>query len=161
MPILRYNGSLVAWTVVSLTTAKLKPFIFSMSGFILSYTTNTFILMILYDFCLSPAQFCYIIGFALYSLGTDNVENTILLQTAQKAQITWLLSTVGVWRTCACAEVFTESLPRSGMHNPVVPLLHVGPCVCCAHCLAMDLHITIYIYFKFLHIRSALGDRKL
>jgi hypothetical protein len=43
MPILRilcYNGSLVTWTVVSLTTAKLKPLIrvFSMFGFNLSYT---------------------------------------------------------------------------------------------------------------------------
>jgi hypothetical protein len=44
MPILRisyYNVSLVNWTVVSLTTAKF------MSGFVLSYTTNMFILMIL------------------------------------------------------------------------------------------------------------------
>jgi hypothetical protein len=38
--ILRYNGSLVTWTVVSLTTAKFKPLIFSMSGFTLSYTAN-------------------------------------------------------------------------------------------------------------------------
>jgi hypothetical protein len=36
--------------VVSLTTAKFKPLIFSMSGFALSYTVNVFILMILYDF---------------------------------------------------------------------------------------------------------------
>jgi hypothetical protein len=47
--------------VVSLTIAKFKPLIFSMSGFALSYTANMFILMILYDFCLSPAQYCYII----------------------------------------------------------------------------------------------------
>jgi hypothetical protein len=32
-----------------------------MSGFTLSYTANMFILMIPYDFCLFPAQFCYII----------------------------------------------------------------------------------------------------
>jgi hypothetical protein len=58
MPILRilfYNGSLVTWTVVSLTTAEFKPLIFSVSGFALTYTTNMFILMILYDFCLSAA----------------------------------------------------------------------------------------------------------
>jgi hypothetical protein len=62
MPIWRilcYNGSLVTWTVVSLTTAKFKPLVFSMSGFTLSYIANMFILMILYDFCLLPAQFCY------------------------------------------------------------------------------------------------------
>jgi hypothetical protein len=64
MPVLRilcYNGSLVIWTVVNLTTAKFKPLIFSMSGFTLSYTANMFILVILYDFYWSPAQFCYII----------------------------------------------------------------------------------------------------
>jgi hypothetical protein len=32
-----------------------------MSGFTLPYTANLFILMILHDFCLLPAQFCYII----------------------------------------------------------------------------------------------------
>jgi hypothetical protein len=64
MPILRilcYNGSLVTWTIVRLTTAEFKSLIFSVSGFSLSYTTNMLILMILYDFCLLPAQFCYII----------------------------------------------------------------------------------------------------
>jgi hypothetical protein len=38
--ILRYNGSLVTGTVVSLTPTKFKPLIFSMSGFALSYTAN-------------------------------------------------------------------------------------------------------------------------
>jgi hypothetical protein len=32
-----------------------------MSGLALSYTANMFILMILHDFCLLPAQFCYTI----------------------------------------------------------------------------------------------------
>jgi hypothetical protein len=54
-----YNGSLVTWLVVSLTTAKFNPLIFSMYWFTLSYAANMFILMILYDFCLFPAQFCY------------------------------------------------------------------------------------------------------
>jgi hypothetical protein len=44
---------------VSMTTAKFKPLTFYMSGFAFSYTTNMFILIILYDFCLLPAQFCY------------------------------------------------------------------------------------------------------
>jgi hypothetical protein len=47
--------------VTRLMTAKFKPLIFSMSGFALSCTMNTFILMTLYDFCLLPAQFCYVI----------------------------------------------------------------------------------------------------
>jgi hypothetical protein len=55
-----YNGSLFNWTAVSFTAAKVKPLIFSVSGFALSYTTTMFILMILYDFCLLPAQFCYV-----------------------------------------------------------------------------------------------------
>jgi hypothetical protein len=59
--ILCYNGCLVTGTVASLTATQFKPLIFSMSGFVLSYTANKFILMILYDFCLLPAQFCYII----------------------------------------------------------------------------------------------------
>jgi hypothetical protein len=53
--VLWYNGSLITCTVVSLTTAKFKPLVFSMSGFALSHTSNMFILMILYDFCLLPA----------------------------------------------------------------------------------------------------------
>jgi hypothetical protein len=64
MPILLVlccNGSSVTWTVVSLTTVKFQLLIFSVSGFALSYTTNMFIIMILYDFSLLPAQFCYII----------------------------------------------------------------------------------------------------
>jgi hypothetical protein len=47
--------------VVSLTTAKFKSLIFSMVGFTLSYSANMFILIVLYDFCFLPAQFCYII----------------------------------------------------------------------------------------------------
>jgi hypothetical protein len=52
-----YNSSLVTWTVVSLIVTKFNPLIFSTSGFALSYAHNTFILMILYGFCLLPAQF--------------------------------------------------------------------------------------------------------
>jgi hypothetical protein len=64
MPILRilcYNGSLVISTVVTLTAVKFEPLIFYISVFALSYVVNMFILMILYDFCLSPVQFCCII----------------------------------------------------------------------------------------------------
>jgi hypothetical protein len=45
----------------NLTVAKFKPLIFSICGFALSYTANMFILMIVYDFCLLPGQFYYII----------------------------------------------------------------------------------------------------
>jgi hypothetical protein len=59
--ILRYNGSLVTWAVVSLTAAKFKPLAFSVSGFALSYDANMVILIILYDLFLLPAQFCCMI----------------------------------------------------------------------------------------------------
>jgi hypothetical protein len=59
--ILCYNYSLVTWMVVCLTAAEFKRHTFSMSIFALSYAANMFILMILYEFCLSQAQFCYII----------------------------------------------------------------------------------------------------
>jgi hypothetical protein len=78
MPILRilcYNGSVVTWTVVSLTTAKFKPLVFSVPGFVLSYAANMFILMVLCDFCLFPAQFCYIIVY------TRKVENRVQITT--------------------------------------------------------------------------------
>jgi hypothetical protein len=55
------NGSIVTWTVVSLSIAKFKPLIFSVSGFALSYAENMFILMILYVFCLLYVKSCYII----------------------------------------------------------------------------------------------------
>jgi hypothetical protein len=44
-----------------LDTAMFKALIFSTPGYDLSYTRNMSILMILNDFCLLPAQFCYII----------------------------------------------------------------------------------------------------
>jgi hypothetical protein len=43
-----------------MTTAKIKPLIFSVSGFAFSYAANMFMPMILYDLCLLPAQFYYI-----------------------------------------------------------------------------------------------------
>jgi hypothetical protein len=61
--ILCYNGSLVTWTVVSLTAVKLKPFIFYLSGLALPCAANVFFLMILYDLCLLSAQFYYTITY--------------------------------------------------------------------------------------------------
>jgi hypothetical protein len=46
-----HNGSVVTWTVVSLTAAKFKPLVFSVSGSVLSYTANMVILMILQPSC--------------------------------------------------------------------------------------------------------------
>jgi hypothetical protein len=57
MPILLiscYNRSLITWTAVSLTTAKFKPVVFSVSGFALSYATNMFLW-----FCMTSACCLY------------------------------------------------------------------------------------------------------
>jgi hypothetical protein len=78
-----YNDCLVTWTVVSLTTAKFKPLIFSMSGFALSYTVNMFSLLILYDFCLLPAQFHYII---VYIWKVESCANHRLVCTLENLQ---------------------------------------------------------------------------
>jgi hypothetical protein len=64
--ILCYNGSLVTWTVVSLTASKCKPLTFSVFGFSLSYAANMFIIVLLYNWLVS----------SLYSTGTDRIGNT-------------------------------------------------------------------------------------
>jgi hypothetical protein len=56
-----HNGSLVTWTVVCLTAAKFKPFIFLTSDFALFSAPNVCIFMISYDFCLLSAKFCYVV----------------------------------------------------------------------------------------------------
>jgi hypothetical protein len=53
---LGYNGSLVTWTVVRLIATKFKPLVFSVPVFALSNISNICIFMILYDFCLLPAN---------------------------------------------------------------------------------------------------------
>jgi hypothetical protein len=68
MPILftlRYNGSLVTWTIVSLTATKFKHSAFSVSGFALPYAANIVIVMIFYDFW-SESELLY--DSKLYSL---------------------------------------------------------------------------------------------
>jgi hypothetical protein len=57
----RHNGNLDTWTFVHMTAAKFKPLIFPVLGFSLSNIANIFILMILNDFWLLPALFCYLI----------------------------------------------------------------------------------------------------
>jgi hypothetical protein len=56
-----YGARLDTWTVVHMTAAKFKPLIFSVTGFAVSNVANIFLFMILDDFCLLPAWFCYVI----------------------------------------------------------------------------------------------------
>jgi hypothetical protein len=58
---LHNNDNLITWTVIHMTAAKFKPLIFSVSCFALSNVANIFIFMILDNFCLLPAIFCYVI----------------------------------------------------------------------------------------------------
>jgi hypothetical protein len=63
----------------------------------------------------------------LYSHGTDNAENTVLLScSADHTENTSHMIAKDCWDVTSlrlCGSVFTELLPRSGLHNPVVPLL--------------------------------------
>jgi hypothetical protein len=56
-----YNDCLVTWMVSRLTTAMLKPVIFFVLGFAFSGVANIWIFVILYDLCVLPAQFLYVI----------------------------------------------------------------------------------------------------
>jgi hypothetical protein len=114
--ILCYTGSLVTWTVVSLTTAKFEPPVFSTSGSTLSYTAKMFILMIPYDFCLFPAQFCYIIVHIRKVKScmqiADRPRHIVLERTAKKTSLP-LLCTLVVGETspqsCFLATAFVLS----------------------------------------------------
>jgi hypothetical protein len=56
-----YRKSLDTWTVVQMTAAKIKPFIFRVCGFALSNIAHIFIFMIVNDFCSSSALLCCVI----------------------------------------------------------------------------------------------------
>jgi hypothetical protein len=58
------------------------------------------------------------------------------------AHVTWEFPTLVMTSLHLRGSVFTEPLPRNGLHNPVVLLLRVGQCVCCRCYLWMDLHVT-------------------
>jgi hypothetical protein len=65
-----------------------------------------------------------------YSRGTDNAENTVpLLHSADHTENTSHMITKHCWDVtslCVRGSVFTEQVPRSRLHNPVVPLfVHV------------------------------------
>jgi hypothetical protein len=124
MPVLRilcYNGSSVTWTVVSLTTAKFKPLIFSMAGFALAYTTNMFILTILYDFCLSPAQFCYTI---VYMRKVESRVQISLLETSRHRRRKKHRSSVAVYRLLPSC-LFRGRYPATDVYITIFWLLQL------------------------------------
>jgi hypothetical protein len=54
-------GSLDTWTIICLTATKLEPFVFPMLGFLFAYVSDIYIVLNLYNFCLLPTYFCYVI----------------------------------------------------------------------------------------------------
>jgi hypothetical protein len=66
-------------------------------------------------------------GLVLYSRGTENAENIVLLlRGADNTENTSHVIAKHFWSVTSLrlrGSVFTEPLPRSGLHNPVVPLL--------------------------------------
>jgi hypothetical protein len=74
-----YYGSLDTLTEVHMTAAKFKPLILSMSVFTLSNIAIIFIFMILDDFCLLPAWFCYVM------INVRNLES--LMHIANRCQL--------------------------------------------------------------------------
>jgi hypothetical protein len=65
----------------------------------------------------------------VYSRGTDNAENTVLLlRSADHTENTSHVIATNCWVVTSLrllGSVFAEPLPRSGLHNPLVPLLRV------------------------------------
>jgi hypothetical protein len=110
-----YSGFLVTRTVACLTTAKFKPVIFSVSGFCLFYVTKVFILTILYDFCLLPTQFCYIIVY------TRKVESRV--QIADRFA-PWKISNGAENLVLAGAAILRgrclPQIPRQGKHKSLL-----------------------------------------
>jgi hypothetical protein len=65
-------------------------------------------------------------GLVVYSRGTDHAENTVLLHIADYTENTSHVIAKHCWNMMSLrlrGSVFTEPLPRSGLHNTVVPLL--------------------------------------
>jgi hypothetical protein len=84
MPVLRilcYNGSLVTWTVVSMTTAKLKPHIFLVWLGLVLYREHVdshdslWLLLVAGTILLYNWLSTRLVSL-LYNLGTDRIENT-------------------------------------------------------------------------------------
>jgi hypothetical protein len=63
------------------------------------------------------------------SRGKDYAENAIPLQTTQETSHVIAKHCWGVTSLRLRGSMSTKPLPRSGLHNPVLPLLRVGPYV--------------------------------
>jgi hypothetical protein len=106
-----------------------------------------------------PHGLLMVLSFAggfLYTLRTDNTETSFHCRVAQTTQKTSHVIAKYCWsvtsfRLREC--VFTESLPRSGLHNPFVPLLVLvllrNGCFCGSTVIAWGKYATI---FSFKHV---------
>jgi hypothetical protein len=55
------HSSLDTWKIVCVTATKFEPFVFPMLGLVFSSVWNIYTIVSLYDFCLLPTYFCYVI----------------------------------------------------------------------------------------------------
>jgi hypothetical protein len=91
------------------------------------------------------ADSCYI------SAARTTHKTVLLLRSADHTQNTSHVITKLCWNVTSLrlrGIVFTESLPRSGLHNPVVPLLRA--CIAwrlSTRCMAVRWHVTVYLDF--------------
>jgi hypothetical protein len=101
-----------------LDTTNFKHLIFSMSVFTLYCTANIFVPMILYDFCLLPAQFCHIIVYI----------------RKVKSCVHWLISKSYEYANCSMSSWYSLYTDRT--ENITSRSSSIVSCICC---LAMAL----------------------
>jgi hypothetical protein len=149
---LRYNGSLVAWTVVCLTVAKFKPLMLSMSGFALSNIANIFIVNVL-EWLLLVA--CIILSYS-HKRTVNGKPWIVLLCTAPYISIgnhgECLLP------GCCHGNMLIEPLPINGLNATV---RCCGNVCLTSHWLAMDFHSgsiipTFRLMSQYMHRSSGL-----
>jgi hypothetical protein len=79
------------------TATKFKPFIFSELDLAFSYVSKICTIMILYDFCLLPAYFCYIIfnvrevagRRSLLAADSQSVSQSFIQSVSQSVSQSW------------------------------------------------------------------------
>jgi hypothetical protein len=122
MPILFslwYNGSLVTWTVVSLTATKCKPPIFSVSVFALSYVANIVIHYFIWPLLIACTILLYN---RIHTEGWTPCANLGPVCTLENFQRTlfyrrwnfFVVSDLLASRCLAAARLFIKPFPRNG-----------------------------------------------
>jgi hypothetical protein len=115
---LHYNDSLDTWTVIHMTAAKFKPLIFSVSGFALSNVANILIFMILDEFCLLSAWFCYVIINVWYMKSLMHISNRFAFRKIANCAENLILQSN--WATLSLRGINTGTLQVGRVSNETV-----------------------------------------